>query len=128
MKQPPIFEGYLQVYAEVAGYTQALAVARELIDHAQQYLRVEKLYVEPYWKIPEYYGITLFFQDKDLASMFDALLYHFASGWEPVKQYSDFQEAIWNLSQSTGFINPLVRWAQLNISPSAQTEQPMEPS
>ena len=115
MSSKDILEGHLRVYAEVAEYAQALDIARELVLHAQKHIVVDRLHVEPYWKIPEYFGVALFFECVE-AAIFDTLLESFGSGWEPIVRSMHFQDGVWNASESSAFINPLVRWAHLNIS------------
>ena len=116
MNNKAMFEGHLRVYAEVTGYAQALDVARELVLHAQKHIVVDRLHIEPYWKIPEYFGVALFFESVE-TTIFDTLLESFASGWEPIVRDPHFQDGVWNVSENSAFINPSVRWAHLNISP-----------
>ena len=114
------FEGFLQVYVEAGGYQPALKSGGVLIAFIEQFLPVKSLEVEPYWKIKEYFGITLKFEGNHLESCFDQLLNHLATGWQPIQWEANSCWAVWNPSETATFADPAVRWANLELWHASQ--------
>ncbi len=71
--------------------------------------------VEQYWKIPEYFEISLEFIPKvNLEEAFQKIVNQLGNGWEfsdPVGE----KWAVWNSLETTQFFIPRVRWASVEI-------------
>lgn len=103
------------MYVEASGYKQALVSAESLTSHLEQIMPIQSVQVEPYWKIKEYYGITLKLEGNQLESYFDQLLNHLATGWQPIQREANSCWAVWNPSDTATFADPAVRWANLEL-------------
>ena len=98
---------FLKVYCECSDKKSAEDIASLLQEKLQPFCGISVFKIEKYWKIEEYYEISL---DLEVASNFDDILHCLATGWE--QSGADY---IWNTKEGNSFISNTVRWSQLEI-------------
>ena len=111
----PEFTGYLRTYSETPDYERALDITKQLVKVVERVLPVVCIDLRPYWKIPEYYGVTLNVEGDDLLQRIDALISSLGTSWTNIKSEPTECSAVWNASEKTSFCHPSVRWANLEI-------------
>ena len=125
----------LRLMAEVGSETEAREVIDSIAPEIEACGKIEEQEIERYWKIPEYYEITLSVYprvESSLRESFDCLIALSGSGWE----FGDSTEeslhagesawAVWNPSSGQTLLSPTVRWVHLQTH-SHEWEMEVEP-
>jgi len=104
----------LRVLAEVQKREEAEALANELIRGVEAVSSVESQTIEPYWKIPELFEISLEFTPVgDARRAFDGLVRRIGGEWEIHSQDVDLPWAVWSCESGLSLDFPVINWASL---------------
>jgi hypothetical protein len=83
--------------------------------------------VEPYWKDPAFWDVTLYLRSAEPArTLFERLLALAERGWT-VGEAEDADEdrwAVWNPAPGVELLTPRVRWAELQVWRPAAESRP----
>ncbi len=106
---------YVRVFLDTVEVEIAENTAILINNKLQPIADVSQKQVKQYWKIPEYFEISLEFRPTvDLNEAFQKIVNQLGNGWEfsdPVGE----KWAVWNSLETTQFFIPRVRWASVEI-------------
>ena len=105
---------FLRVFVEAGSESEARAVASRLCEVlAVVCASVHIGVVRPYWKITGYQEATFRLQFAgEPGDGLAAIVASLGAGW--TRQQAD-REAIWDSKTASGFVEPEVRWAHLEV-------------
>lgn len=101
----------LHVYLEVPSVQAALADALALLEVLAVPWPLLRCEVQPYWKIPEYQGLTLTFACVQVERDFRALKMAFAHRW---LEFPDL-DAVWDIREHGPACLLSARWAEVQV-------------
>jgi hypothetical protein len=105
----------LRLFVKVGCQQEAEVVTDAAMKKIHTFASHRRREIEPYWKMPEYYEVTLNLEPQiELEAAFFKTMSSLASGWECGGD-SDDKWAIWNPSPNGSFFSPDVGWASLEI-------------
>ena len=102
----------LSMFAEVATMEAALTEAALIAAALAPEITVRRVRAERYWKIEEYFDLSLDFGIVRDRAAFDAVVGKLATSWGSVGGFPDDLQAVW-VQRDGGFILPSVRFAHL---------------
>lgn len=107
---------FLRLFVEARDCAEAQPIADSVIAKAQAFGDVRQHEIERYWKIPEYYEVSLeIYPREQAADAFTHIMASLASGWECHGQGNEIW-AVWSSSPENKFVSTNVRWANLELT------------
>ncbi|MFN5874097.1 MAG: hypothetical protein ACK44G_16455 [Aphanizomenon sp.] len=105
----------LRLFVETNNLSTAELLANTLIQAIQSYGKVENYQIEQYWKISEYYEVSLAIKPLiNISTAFEQIASYIAEDWQDYGS-DDRSCLIWNQSEQTSSFCSELRWANLEI-------------
>jgi hypothetical protein len=115
---------YIRLYVEAADQDIAEAIAARMMPTVTAIAPIISQEIEPYWKIPEYYGIFWKFDPTgDVQAKFDQFIALSEAGWSgwwiehPDDEVAPHEgrDAVWNPTPGVTLLAPEVRWGHVEV-------------
>ncbi|HEU4558031.1 MAG TPA: hypothetical protein VFS20_09285 [Longimicrobium sp.] len=121
----------LKTFVEVGSAAEAEAERRRIVARLEGDADVETSRVQQYWKILEYWEISLNLHPTGPAlALYQRLIAMAEAGWligeVPEEEEDPERWAVWNAAPGVEFLTPKVVWAEVQLLPRGLNREPAD--